>query len=51
MKKQNRRVSLHRETLHSLETADLGQIAAGVYTAPPVCENSGNARNTCSARC
>jgi hypothetical protein len=51
MKKQIRKVTLHRETLHALENGSLVPVAAGAASLPPVCENSANAINTCSRRC
>jgi hypothetical protein len=51
MKKEIRKIKLSRETLQALDTAKLNGAAAGAATLPPVCENSGNARNTCSRIC
>jgi hypothetical protein len=51
MKKQIRKITLNRETLQALNTTDLGRLVGGAASLPPVCENSGNAINTCSARC
>ena len=48
---QLKKISLSRETLHALETGKLSGVVAGAYTYPPVCENSANARNTCSRFC
>jgi hypothetical protein len=51
VKKQIRKITLNRETLQVLHTADLGLLVGGAASVPPVCENSGNAINGCSARC
>lgn len=51
MRKQTPKIKLHRETLHALEIANLQAIGGGFASAPPVCENSGNAINHCSTRC
>jgi hypothetical protein len=51
MRKQLKKMSLSRETLHALATGKLSEVAAGAYTYPPVCENSANARNTCTRFC
>ncbi len=42
MKKLCQKISLKRESLQILETPSLRQAAAGAWTLPPVCENTGN---------
>jgi hypothetical protein len=51
MRKQLKKINLNRETLQALESGNLPAVAAGAATFPPVCENSGNARNTCTRFC
>lgn len=51
MRKPTEKMSLSRETLHALQTGNLPKVLGGAYTLPPVCENSANARNTCSRFC
>ena len=51
MKKEIRKIRLSRETIKALETVGLNAAVGGAATAPPVCEDSGNAINGCSRRC
>jgi len=44
MTKNTKKVSLSRETLHALETGNLRKALGGVYTFPPVCDNSNGPR-------
>ncbi|MBV8201764.1 MAG: hypothetical protein JOZ15_14170 [Acidobacteria bacterium] len=44
MKKQTKKVNLSRETLHALESGNLREALGGVYTHPPVCDNSNSPR-------
>ena len=51
MKKHIRKLLLTRETIQNLTAPSLREVAAGAFTYPPVCENSGNAITHCTGCC
>jgi len=46
MKKQTKKITLHRETLRALDALHFEAVVGGAVTQRPICEFSG--RNTCT---